>query len=82
MRKSLSDDLLDRHRHNLPEWLVAPLKEQLEHKKGAGFWQYVESLDTNPGLDLRVNMLSEKRDDVAKELAKVAVQSQPTPFSP
>jgi 16S rRNA (cytosine967-C5)-methyltransferase len=77
-----TDDLLDRHRHNLPEWLVEPLKEQLIDKKGAGFWQYVESLDTNPGLDLRVNMLNEKRDDVAKELAKVAVQSEPTPFSP
>jgi 16S rRNA (cytosine967-C5)-methyltransferase len=77
-----TDDLLDRHRHNLPEWLVAPLKEQLEHKKGAGFWQYVESLNDNPGLDLRVNMLTDKRDDVAKELAKVAIKSEPTPYSP
>ena len=77
-----TDDLLDRHRHNLPEWLVAPLKEQLEHKKGAGFWQYVESLEANPGLDLRVNMLNEKRDDVAKELAKVGIKSEPTPYSP
>jgi 16S rRNA (cytosine967-C5)-methyltransferase len=77
-----TDDLLDRHRHNLPEWLVEPLKEQLAPKKGAGFWQYVESLDSNPGLDLRVNMLNEKREEVAKELAKVAVQSEPTPFSP
>lgn len=77
-----STDLLDRHRHNLPEWLVEPLKAQLEHKKGAGFWQYVESLNTNPGLDLRVNMLNEKRDEVAKELAKVAISSEPTPFSP
>jgi 16S rRNA (cytosine967-C5)-methyltransferase len=77
-----TDELLDRHRHNLPEWLVEPLKAQLEHKKGAGFWQYVESLNVNPGLDLRVNMLNEKRDDVAKELAKVAISSEPTPFSP
>ncbi|MDO8773341.1 MAG: RsmB/NOP family class I SAM-dependent RNA methyltransferase [Burkholderiaceae bacterium] len=77
-----TDDLLDRHRHNLPEWLVQPLKEQLEHKKGAGFWQYVESLNDNPGLDLRVNMLTDKRDDVAKELAKVAIKSEPTPYSP
>jgi 16S rRNA (cytosine967-C5)-methyltransferase len=77
-----TEDLLDRHRHNLPEWLVEPLKEQLTPKKGAGFWQYVESLDSNPGLDLRVNMLNEKREEVAKELAKVAVQSEPTPFSP
>jgi 16S rRNA (cytosine967-C5)-methyltransferase len=77
-----TDELLDRHRHNLPEWLVEPLKAQLEHKKGAGFWQYVESLNVNPGLDLRVNMLNEKRDDVAKELTKVAIQCEPTPYSP
>jgi 16S rRNA (cytosine967-C5)-methyltransferase len=77
-----TDELLDRHRHNLPEWLVQPLKEQLADKPGAGFWQYVDSLETNPGLDLRVNMLNEKRDDVAKELAKVGIKSEPTPYSP
>ena len=77
-----TSELLDRHRHNLPEWLVEPLKEQLAHKQGAGFWQYVESLDATPGLDLRVNMLTDKREDVAKELAKVAIKSEPTPYSP
>jgi 16S rRNA (cytosine967-C5)-methyltransferase len=77
-----TDELLDRHRHNLPEWLVEPLKAQLADKKGAGFWQYVDSLSVNPGLDLRVNMLNEKREDVSKELAKVAISSEPTPFSP
>jgi 16S rRNA (cytosine967-C5)-methyltransferase len=77
-----TDELLDRHRHNLPEWLVEPLKAQLAHRKGAGFWQYVDALNVNPGLDLRVNMLNEKRDEVAKELAKVAIQSAPTPYSP
>jgi 16S rRNA (cytosine967-C5)-methyltransferase len=77
-----TDELLDRHRHNLPEWLVEPLKAQLAHRKGAGFWQYVDALNVNPGLDLRVNMLNEKRDEVAKELAKVAIQSEPTPYSP
>ena len=77
-----SNELLDRHRHNLPEWLVEPLKTQLADKKGASFWQYVDSLSTNPGLDLRVNMLNEKRDEVAKELSKVAIQSLPTPYSP
>jgi hypothetical protein len=30
------DDLLERHRHNLPEWLVAPLKAQLGD--GSGRW--------------------------------------------
>ncbi len=77
-----TDELLDRHRHNLPEWLVQPLKEQLDHKKGAGFWQYVDSLNDNPGLDLRVNMLTDKRADVEKELAKVAIKSEAMPYSP
>ena len=33
-------DLLERHRHNLPEWLVQPLKDQL----GPDFWPLVDSL--------------------------------------
>ena len=32
-------DLMERHRHNLPEWLVEPLKAQL----GDGFWPLVET---------------------------------------
>ena len=42
-------ELMDRHRHNLPEWLVPPLKEQL----GEGFWPLVDSLNLGAGLDLR-----------------------------
>lgn len=71
-------DLMERHRHNLPEWLVTPLKEQL----GDGFWPLVESLDRGAGLDLRVNELKAKRSDVQKELAKAGIKSYPTPFSP
>ncbi|MBP6089234.1 MAG: RsmB/NOP family class I SAM-dependent RNA methyltransferase [Polaromonas sp.] len=77
-----SHDLLDRHRHNMPEWLVKPLKEQLDNKPGAGFWQYVASLNDTPGLDLRVNMLTDKREEVAKELTKVAITAEPMPYSP
>ena len=51
------DDLLERHRHNLPEWLVAPLKAQL----GDEFWPLVESLQQPAPLDLRVNALTDKR---------------------
>ena len=72
------DDLMERHRHNLPEWLVQPLKEQL----GAGFWPLAESLLQNAPLDLRVNALKEKRADVQKELAKAAIKSVATPYSP
>jgi 16S rRNA (cytosine967-C5)-methyltransferase len=71
-------DLMERHRHNLPEWLVQPLKEQL----GAEFWPLVESLNQPGGLDVRVNALNAKRADVQKDLAKAGVKSAPTPFSP
>ena len=72
------EDLLERHRHNLPEWLVAPLKAQL----GEGFWPLVESLQQPAPLDLRVNALTDKRAEVKAELAKAAIKSEATPFSP
>lgn len=71
-------DLLERHRHNLPEWLVAPLKEQL----GAEFWPLVEALNQPAPLDLRVNTLTDKREDVQRELKLAGIDAQPTPYSP
>ncbi len=71
-------DLLELHRHNLPQWLVEPLKEQL----GDDFWPLVESLNAPAGLDLRVNTLKEKRAEVQKELAKAALKTVATPYSP
>ena len=71
-------DLMERHRHNLPEWLVQPLKDQL----GAEFWPLVESFNKGAGLDLRVNALNTKRADVQKELAQLGIKAVPTPFSP
>jgi 16S rRNA (cytosine967-C5)-methyltransferase len=71
-------DLLERHRHNLPEWLVQPLKDQL----GAEFWALAESLNQPAALDLRVNMLTDKRADVQQELKAAGVACKPTPFSP
>ena len=71
-------DLMERHRHNLPEWLVQPLKEQL----GAEFWPLVESLKLSAGLDLRVNTLTAKRAEVQKELAQAGIKAAPTPYSP
>ncbi|AYM97152.1 RsmB/NOP family class I SAM-dependent RNA methyltransferase [Acidovorax sp. 1608163] len=72
------DDLMERHRHNLPEWLVQPLKDQL----GNDFWPLAESMAQNAPLDLRVNVLKEKRADVQKELAQAAIKSVATPYSP
>ena len=71
-------DLLERHRHNLPEWLVAPLKAQL----GAEFWPLVDSLERGAGLDLRVNTQKAKRSDVQKALAAAGIRSSATPYSP
>jgi 16S rRNA (cytosine967-C5)-methyltransferase len=72
------DDLLERHRHNLPEWLVQPLKDQL----GPEFWPLAESLNQPAPLDLRVNTLTDKRAEVQQELKLAGIASQPTPFSP
>ncbi|MDH4451535.1 MAG: RsmB/NOP family class I SAM-dependent RNA methyltransferase [Rhodoferax sp.] len=71
-------DLMEHHRHNLPDWLVDPLKAQL----GDEFWSLVEHLNGGAGLDLRVNDMKVKRSDVQKELQKSGVASVPTPFSP
>jgi 16S rRNA (cytosine967-C5)-methyltransferase len=71
-------DLMERHRHNLPDWLVQPLKEQL----GDGFWPLVESFNKGAGLDLRVNTFKAKRTDVQKALAVLGIKAVPTPFSP
>ena len=71
-------DLMERHRHNLPDWLVQPLKDQL----GDGFWPLVESLNQGAGLDLRVNALTAKRADVQKDLAKSGIKAVATPYSP
>ncbi|AMO22295.1 RsmB/NOP family class I SAM-dependent RNA methyltransferase [Ramlibacter solisilvae] len=71
-------DLLERHRHNFPEWLVQPLKDQL----GEGFWALAEGLNQPAPLDLRVNLLTDKREDVRRELELAGLHGQPTPYSP
>jgi len=72
------EDLMERHRHNLPEWLVAPLKAQL----GDEFWPLVESFTKGAGLDLRVNTFKAKRDEVQKALAASGIKAVATPYSP
>jgi len=72
------EEFLDRHRHNLPEWMVEPLQAQL----GDEFWSLVESLGQSATLDLRVNALHDKRADVQKELKLAGIPTEPTPYSP
>ena len=73
-----TQELLERHRHNLPEWLLEPLKAQV----GDGFWPLAEYLMTNAPLDLRVNTLLVKREEVQAELKALGIKALPTPYSP
>jgi 16S rRNA (cytosine967-C5)-methyltransferase len=70
--------LLDMHRHNLPDWLVAPLKAQL----GDEFWAFVQATNAPAPLDVRVNSLKQKRDVAGDLLKQVAIKNEATPFSP
>lgn len=72
------EDLLERHQHNLPDWLAAALKAQV----GDEFAALASSLGDSGPLDLRVNVLKAKRADVQAELAKAAIKSVATPYSP
>jgi 16S rRNA (cytosine967-C5)-methyltransferase len=71
-------ELMDLHRHNLPQWLVDPLKQQL----GEQFDALADSLSRPAGLDLRVNALQGKRAEVQKALSGLGIASVPTPYSP
>ena len=72
------EELLAPHRHNLPEWLAEPLQTEL----GAQFWALADSLQQAAPLDLRVNTMKAKRQEVQQELARAGVASDPTPYSP
>lgn len=71
--------LPDKLRHNLPDWVAAPLQAQLGMP---GFWALVATLDQLAPLDLRANTLKTRREDAAQALADAGVASQPTPYSP
>ncbi len=73
-RASLPEKL----RHNLPDWLANPLKEAL----GDEFWPLVEELARPAPLDLRVNTMKAKREDVQRALAEAGIEATPTPHSP
>lgn len=65
-------------RHNLPEWLAGALKEQL----GDDFWPLVEGLNRTAPLDLRVNALKARREEVQAALAEAGIEAKATPHSP
>ncbi len=70
--------LPDKLRHNLPDWLANPLRESL----GEGFWPLVEELSRAAPLDLRVNAMKAKREEVQAALAEAGITAEPTPYSP
>ena len=74
-RRTLPDAL----RHNLPDWLAAALHAQLGEVE---FWPLVDSLQAPAPLDLRVNTLKRKRDQLQSTLREHAIDAAPTPFSP
>ena len=74
-RSSLPDKL----RHNLPDWLAGALREQLGD---AEFWLLVGALAEAAPLDLRVNLLKARRDEVQRALAEAGLAAAPTPWSP
>ena len=68
----------ERLRHNLPDWLVEPLMASV----GDDFWPLVASLNTAAPLDLRVNAMRVKRDDVLNALRDAGLEAAATPHSP
>jgi 16S rRNA (cytosine967-C5)-methyltransferase len=71
--------LPDKLRHNLPDWLAGALREQLGD---AEFWALVAALAEPAALDLRVNALKARRDEVQQALAAAGLAATPTPWSP
>jgi len=71
--------LPEKLRHNLPEWLASALRAQLPADE---FWPLVDVLNEPAPLDLRVNVLKAKRDEVQAALLAEGIESVPTPYSP
>ena len=72
------ETLPEKLRHNLPDWLAALLQVQLADQ----FWPLVRALAEPAALDLRVNTVKAKRDEVRRALADAGIAAEPTPFSP
>ncbi|MGE5115273.1 MAG: RsmB/NOP family class I SAM-dependent RNA methyltransferase [Betaproteobacteria bacterium] len=73
------DALAPELRHNLPGWLADPLRASLGEDE---FARLAASLLEPAPLDLRVNVLKARRDDVQAALAAAGIAAAPTPHSP
>jgi 16S rRNA (cytosine967-C5)-methyltransferase len=65
-------------RHNLPDWLAERVQQQLGEEE---FWSFIHSLEQPAALDLRVNVLKAKREDVRAALAAEGIETAPTPYA-
>jgi 16S rRNA (cytosine967-C5)-methyltransferase len=74
-RSALPPDL----RANLPDWLY---KRLVARDGEAASLQLAEALNRPAPLDLRVNVIKAKRDEVMAELATAPIICEPTPYSP
>ncbi len=66
-------------RHNLPDWLSGPLRAELGDTE---FWALVSALEQSAPLDLRVNTMKGRREDLQRTLTEAGIEAAPTPFSP
>ena len=64
--------------HNLPDWLAERLRAQVGDEFGA----LAESLLQPAPLDLRTNVMKEKRAAVQQQLGQDAIKTEATPYSP
>lgn len=71
--------LPEKQRHNLPEWLAAPLRAEMGE---AEFWTLAETLLKPAPLDLRVNPLKARREEVQSTLRAAGIEAVNTPYSP
>jgi len=71
--------LPDKLRHNLPDWLAGALHQQLDD---AQFSSLTDALLEPAPLDLRVNSLKAKREDVQRVLQEAGIAAAATPYSP
>ncbi len=74
-------ELLDMHRHNLPMWLAASLATELAGG-AAEVMALAKHLLKHAPLDLRVNTLKEKREQVLESKEFIEIKAEATPFSP
>jgi 16S rRNA (cytosine967-C5)-methyltransferase len=66
-------------RHNLPDWLAGALRGQLDDVQFDGL---AAALLQPAPLDVRVNVLKAKREEVQQTLQHAGIQAAATPYSP